>query len=335
MPENTADKTIVPFTLNRELRVQFPLIEEFFRYGQQIFGGLYNGSPSNYFQEGGNPDVRIRKLPPKYTQLALDNSPIQYYVVYFDDRRDEYYKENRGRSICISTHKKSSESNSLIREVTYQEDASGMSVTTRETVNAYSFRTLNTADSDTLETPNGSKTVTYKLRENGEPILQYMFVSRMDEVFTPYQGESRPARLHRSMEYNRKDNITTYSEQIILNRSRDIQEEVRIYSKILVEGTLEDPQGIVFDVGFGFWNPADEVVIDKDRNIRIVVEKGCEGDAEVLKQDPEVAFLFESNPDPDHVNELLRNKIKTIVDHWDKPTSVFETSDALEGPKIE
>src|SRR3989344_5748181 len=90
----------------KEVVLSFPLIQELFDEGEQMFGGAFNSSSSDYYDDNG-PLITKPKVNEKFGALTLDRDPSKYFFVFYDDRRGDYFATNtRGRSACLATQEK-------------------------------------------------------------------------------------------------------------------------------------------------------------------------------------------------------------------------------------
>ena len=176
---------------NQEIDIQFPLIEQLFNAGENIFGGAYNGSSSDYFNEE-SVNTKTVKLPIEFGSLALGDDPEKYYFVYYDDRTSDYYKgKGQGKFARISTQKRHYDSNDRLREILYsnREDL-GYCLAVSEQVNTRAYTEFYESDDKGLVRPNGHMEAKYKLAGPTNRDLIELLASRVDVSESQYNNST-------------------------------------------------------------------------------------------------------------------------------------------------
>lgn len=306
----------------KELAVPFPLIQELFQEGEKTFGGAHNGSDSDYYDEEST--ARKPKLHEKFAALALGDDPAKYYFTYYDDRRSTYFAEGtRGRSACIATQERKAASNDRLREIIYSQDGSGFYMTVGENVNNRAFMEWQNADEEGLVQPSGRMQAKYRLIDSHKRELMEFTASRVDEVMFDKDGQSQPGRWTRSLRIDNTQQDTEYKELYIINRSKDIGQENRADVAFQFKDALDNPQSVTVAIGFGPPSYARTIAEDPEGKVRVVVYKGHEDELDILRQDPNYAFLNDEEVSSDKVLSLMRERIALLQQQWDKPQSVF------------
>lgn len=314
-----------------EIAVMFPLIEQLFKQGEKLFGRTDNGSEGDYFRHEGNPKPR-QKADDSFAPLCLDQDPSRYYLAYYSDRRSDYFKGDRGRFVCLSTQTSHYATNEKIREVIYREQDGIFTVTIKENVLNKAMLDEDSQNDHILRHPKGHMKATYRLTAVGKPTLTEFTADRFDEVSFPNNGVTQPCRWNRELYMDTKTQRTTYRDGFIFGRSSLPQKEIRGSIRFEVEGLLENPKHITMSIGDGAPSTAHILFKDEQHTIILQLFPGYEHEIDVLKQDPNLAFLFTGKPQAQAITDLVRERIALLMQHWDTPQSVFITPDELPSP---
>lgn len=324
------ETNLIPFQ-KQEVEISFPLIQRLFDKGRDVFGGVDNGSSSDYYNAD---DVVVKsvKLPEEFSPLTLGDDPNKYFLVYFDDRTSPYYKEKGGqkKSACIATQKRSYESNDRLKEITYSSEDSGFYLTVAEKINNRAYEEFYDEDREGLVKPNGRIKAKYRLAGGSGKELIELTSSRVDEVMFPNQdGQKQPGRWLRELLIDAEKNETIYKELYILNRaapSVEKRDEKRAQVSFKMYGKTESSQKIDVIIGYGFLAESSSRVVfeDKEKGVRVILPDGFETDLEILRSDPNYAFLQEGQFDAGKVQDFVSERVALLQKQWDQPQSVFE-----------
>ena len=314
---------------DREIEISFPLIQKLFEAGQNIFGGVDNGSNSDYFNAENLP-VRSVKLPEEFAPLTLDDNSNSYFLVYYEDRSGEYYKDKGGRkkSACISTQKRSYESNDRLKEITYSSEDSGFYLTITEKTNNRAYEDFYNNENRDLVEPNGRMKAKYKLTGGVGKELVELTASRVDEVkFPGLDGQLQPGRWLRDLQIDPHEDSTRYKELYILNRAAPGNEnldEKRAQVTFKITGKADNPRKVDVFIGFEFLATVSSKVIFEDNGVKVILPDESEADLEILRSDPNFEFLQDGKFDAEKVKDFVSERIGLLQRQWDQPQSVFE-----------
>ncbi len=322
--DRSTPNELIRYINQKDLELPFPIIQAFFDEGERIFGGVHNSSASEYYDE----NLRSAKPKPRITSefayLALDSNPSRYFFVYYDDRRSEYFQENtRGRFACLATQERKSASNERLREIIYSEENGIFFVTISENVNERAFIEFDKSDRNGLIQPSGRMRAKYQLISATKRELVEFTADRVDEVIFKHQGIAQPARWTRNLQVDNRVKYTIYKELYIINRSQQPQNEQRGHISYEVYGTLDNPTSITISVGLGPPSYIQTIFEDRENNITIEVYRDYEEDVDILRQDPNLSFLFSEKPDNKAISSLIRDRISLLMHHWDQKQSIF------------
>lgn len=318
---------LVPYQI-KEVSIPFPLIQELFNEGERTFGGLYNGSASNYYDDENV--VRKPKLPKRFDELVLGDDPSKYFFTYYDDTRSSYYPEGaRGRRVCISTQEHKRNSNGRAREIIYSDGNNGFFLEVTEALNNGAYNEWDKSSRDGLVESNGSIRVKYRLIDEVKRELIEMNARRVDEVMYIQGDGTVPARWVRELETDNGQN-TKYRERYIINRaSGDPTKEKRAEIEFHLRGEIPKPEDLQIVIGVGPSSYANIVSESEDGRVRLVVYKGYEEALDIIRNDPNFAFVNDEKLDRQIILDFVRERINLLEHQWDKSQSIFEATAQL------
>ena len=101
--------------------------------------------------------------------------------------------------------------------------------------------------------------------------------------------------------------------------------------KIIFKGKGASPESIEIEIGLGPSSEDQVVFEDQAEHIRVVIHpargmKAYENHLEIIKQDPNYAFLFETPIDKGKLIELVKSRTNLLQSDWDKPQAVFSSN---------
>ncbi len=315
------------------IKVPYPDLVALFELAER--NGLSEQNPDNYYSNYENTSAIL--LPKEMQKLTLGD-PGQYYLVFYEDRRDDsYYKESMGRFALISARKNRPQSNDPFRELWYSQETNKNGydeafVAVAERVNEKSAQNINSADDTTTEEPYGSRKIKYKINpEDGSRIPIDLSISRLDEILLPLDEKRFVTRWVRNLNISKDENQepdAIYSDHYIIGRSQEILKERRADISIRVRGNIDNPRMIKVEIGSGPEQSARILLEDLEKNIKIIIHSGAEEGFDLLRQDPQYGFLSKSNDQisTDDILSLFEFRADLLREHWNQSQSVFESS---------
>lgn len=319
----------------QELQIPFPLVKKLFDFAKE--SGLDDSGYSEYLKDDtqeGEVNSKAVLLPEKFSSIVT-GLPGVYYLVGYEDRSGEYFsKESRGKNLMISNSSFKSKSNERLIEVSIkapdisQGKGNVVYVSVSNSINEENFRNVNG------EVPHGSAEITYKINADGTKTQSFFEADRFDESsFILEEGEKK-VRWVRNLNINKelKIPITSYRDSYLIGSNQWGVPENVVEVRLEVAGFLVNPESVKIDIGIGSEETAEVLFEDKDKNIKILLHKPTLNTFEplkVLKQDPGYSFLFESPFNVEKMLDILKLKIKSLENDWDKTQNIFSTPNAI------
>lgn len=320
---------------SHEVLDPFPLFRDLFELAQE---SLDEHSYSVY----SDPEWKGAKknpveLPNKFEPLVAD-FPGSYYLVRRDNRSGSYFHEGtRFKEVGLSTAVHQYDSDAKLREVSIKEyDASErkgnvLYMTVADRVNESSRQDLNTSRGIDLDSPSGSATVTYEVDATGNKKIVESSFRRLDEAVFKWGDEMKPVRWVRNLETeNKKGNaaVMHYRDMYLIGRDENglTEERASVDTDVSTEG---GKIGLVrIAIGIGSDSSARVIFEDKEVGIKVIERlpegmKAFRNQMDIVKQDPNYAFIFEKPVDMKKVTDFIRSRIDMMEHDWDKPGHVF------------
>jgi len=315
---------------NRELSNLFPLLKDLFKFAESK--GVNTLAFQKYTGENEEENLNSIELPEKFLSLFPEH-PGKYYLVGYENRKNPYYKEGtRNIWVRLSTVAKKIQTNEKIREIDIEEadmsEGNIMRTKVTDSIKNADFSQINTAEGDEVEQPHGSAQYIYETTPNGKKKITETSFNRLDEGLFLWKGKDQPVRWLRDL--NMKKNKAGYSKFVYTDSYIIDRCNVRANIKTTINGSLENPESIVVEIGHGSLNSAEIIYEDPEGKIKVYKHSGVQDDGmKVVKQDPNYSPLFEEKINPDELLETLRFKMLALKDDWDKPQNVFSDNKSL------
>lgn len=327
-----SERELVPSHETKDIILPFALLKDLFEYAREI--GLNETSFEAYANHELPENPAIAVLPKKFESLVAD-FPGKFYLVSFDDRSSSYYRAGtRSVTARLSTVKKKNISNQAIQEIDLEQvdptDGNVLRITQTSSINNKSFVDLNSAPEDEVEQPHGQARNIFEVDAMGYKNFKSSQYDRLDEGFFDWHGQRRPVRWVRNAEASLSDDGAKqlfYKELFIIGREMpDERAEVRV----TISGDLENPQSILVEIGYGPLQTAR--VIINENNLKVVEHEpinAYKNQIEIIRNDPNYAFLFEKSADPNQLVKIVQAKVRSLQTDWDKPANIFTEDKSL------
>lgn len=321
---------------SREVVNPFPLTKDLFDFARTQL------SRDTSFDTYVNPElkdegVRVVELPEKFKPFVADY-PGDYFVVYYINRRDPYYREGtRAEQTGLSTAQHRYDSDRILREIDIKEHDSSdkkgnvIFVTVAERVNEEGFTRINTAGSGEVNQPHGSRELEYQMDSNGTKRTIRSRFNRLDEGIFSWGGVDKPVRWVRNLDIEKPSEDRyemTYRDAYLVGHDERGLTEEQAEVKIKIKGSGSEMSSIIVEIGIGSSDKDKVLFEDPGEQIKVIVHsaegmKISKNQAEIIKQDPNYAFLFEKPVDKAKLIELIQSRTSFLQNDWDKPHAVF------------
>lgn len=320
-------KTSLEQAGGRNLERPFQRIQELFD-----FVGKMRGAQDWRFKYFEGEGVAGAVELPRDFQSLVSEYPDKYFIVGFDDaRRDSYREEDlRERYVWLSTVLSRKFSDDRLREITFHEESvskgNGMFMAITERINQKSMEEDDPDSFDMPVSPWGDSQVTYRIFPNGKKERIALDCTRVDEGMFDWEGGRKPVRWTRRLKVNERDSEKIEYEDFYMVGRTLKGGSKQLVVKTKVQGSLEEPKGIVVEIGSDCGS--SRILYDAD-GIRVVLFDELMGSREIFAQDPTYSFLQESPIDSKKLLSALKMKIEMLQRDWDKPKTVFQGMKSL------
>lgn len=323
----------------RELLLPFPLMKDLIDYAKGCGLGSIDSYEVYTSDEIANESIRPAVPLPERFRSVVSNYPGTYFLVYYIDRSDDYYREGgQFKEIGISTSEHRKTSDSRLREIHIKEPSASaglgnvLRVEVEERVNEKSLISLNTAIGQDVNLPFGLARIGYEVRPDGSKRELAFYAERLDEGLFEWNGEQKHIRWLRDVKIDKslETQVISYRDTYLVGLRPEGGSEQRSEVKFTIKGNLSEPQQIVIEIGSGPQATAEVLFQDEDKGVRVLLHKSIDKSGEaalnILKQNPNYAFMFKIPINTKELITALTFMIETLQNDWDKPQTVFSQS---------
>lgn len=307
---------------SQELNLPFPLIQELFKYGEKTFGGQYNGSATDFYDEHLSvAQSKSVPLPEQFHQLVppgLDAS--QFYLVYFSPNNN-YDNSDAPTRVAIANVPQKYESDKPSIELIFSQETGGMHLIVNQAIRNNTMTTTPAHGNKSTIEPFASSTKKYRLLESSNPVLVRTNISRSDEV----KISDQPARWARFLTRESEPSQASYRESYIFNRPDNFN-HTRLGITFKISGALLNPQSVTIQIGDGPLLNEYKTASDPSGKFHLFIQPGEKNNPHflTLKLDPNFAFLEDQVLNPEKIIAFLQERIRSLELLWNQPQSVFD-----------
>jgi hypothetical protein len=319
----------------RELADPFPGVRRLFAFAK---AHTHERSRYDYGGEGGRVTQKSEGIPlPEEFLPLVAQYPDKYFVISCEDRKSEYYAPGtRFVEVLLSTVSRRGESDGRIREISFREhDASegkgnAIFMTVSESVHEASFLSVNEqlgVDEGNKSRPHGHMRTVSQVDVRGNTKVIEQDFERLDEGIFDWEGSPKRIRWFRSLRADLADGgglSFVYRDTYLVGLKKEGGSE----GLSVVEIRVHPDKAIEVGIGSSAIGHGTLLYADEKEDIRIyeddtVSQKHSIDRMDILRKDPNYAFLFERPISKASTLTLLMQKINGLRDDWDKPDVVF------------
>ena len=312
---------------SKEVLTPFPLARELFDFARKnLTERSYSVYTDPEYRKNGQRPV---ELPEKFLPFVADY-PGKYFVVHFEEN-------HRLRQVILSTTPYRYDSDDIVGEIMLTEPQATegrgnvIEIEVSNRVSEKGMIGINLAEGMELNYPNGRAKMIFEVDSSGNKITKESNFDRMDEGLFLWRNKPQPVRWLRDLYIDNLPNETVrmfYKDSFLIGRNERNDTEERADVRIHIESQYGDIGSILIEIGLGAPSTAKTLFESEDKTIR-VVEHSPEGmrayrnQMEIIKQDPDYAFVFDKPIDQKKVADFVQNRIGMLKEHWFQKQSVF------------
>lgn len=320
----------------RELADPFPSIRRLFAFAEK---NTNERSLDYYFGKEKDEEAPDQvPLPLEFAPLVAEY-PGEYFVISFEDRREDSRnaKDTRHIEVLLSTVPWRAQSNERLREISFTEHAVSegkgnvVFMKVAEKVNEASFVHINEAKGDEVDRPGGQTHTVFEIDAKGVKNSKEQEFSRHDDGIFNWNGAQKRVRWIRTVRIETKsDTLSTLTHRdtyLVGMKERGGSEgSLVVETEITLDNTTETRVSI--GIGSAAITHGTVIYEDADEGVRILQSTFMPPhdtikEMDILKQDPNYAFLFERPINKEKLLSTMMQKINALRNDWDKPSAVF------------
>lgn len=320
----------------RELELPFPLMKDLIDYAKER--GLSSETSYDDYIKGGAVEGKIRQvipLPERFSSLVA-GYPGTFLLVYYIDRDDQYYKpETRYKEIGISSSEYRKSSDERLTEIHIKQPGVStgfgnvLRIEVEESINEKSFDKMNDEIGVKTDSSHGSARIEYEVTPDGARREVALASERLDEGMFEWGNEFKHVRWLRYIDVDKRGDtqVISYRDMYLVGLRPQGGSDERAEVKFSIDGNLNEPKSIKVEIGSGPESTAEIFFDDTEHGIKIIVHKHygvtLEQVYNILRQNPNYAFLFKDPVDVSELRASLASMVATLQNDWDKPQTVF------------